>query len=99
MAMVSNVVIPKDTWVKVASAVNAGNLFLYPPVLIENTQRSMRLTWTYYVDSRPTGAGAPTDLATAMVAASEVSHIIKDSGSIDIYVYCKNLNGKCRVDA
>ena len=98
MSIVNSIAIPKDTWVKVASGVSSGNVFLQTPVMSDNTSKSMRLTWTYYIDSRAAGSAAPTTLATAMNANVEVSHIIKDSASIDVYVYCKGLNGRCRVE-
>lgn len=101
MSVVSNVSIPKDTWVRVAEAVKVGNLFLYIPDLTAVSSSEVtdqNRGWVYYLDSRATSTPAPSNFDTAMVAEAETTHIIKDSAEIDVYVYCKNIDGECRVE-
>ena len=78
---------PKGAWTKVATNIVAGQL--------HNKATLARYFQTY----RVTGDPVPTDLTEAVpIFAKEKSIVISNSSPIDVYIYCKGLAGKVRVD-
>lgn len=81
MATPSAVTIPVDTWVKVATAVTQGNVWINKP----------GATYLHYYVA--TGGAAPTDLANA-ANMPEPGLPISVSEKADIYVYAAGKAGE-----
>jgi len=86
MANPAVVACAKDTWVKVATNVTAGQVHILSGAPSQYSQ-------TY----RLTGGDAPTTLAEAVVM-SAVSLPISAAAAIDVYVYAHGAAGSVRVD-
>lgn len=97
MSLVTKIPLPRDSWVKIATGVSKGNIYLFLPN-IAATDNLMNTDWEYFVDSKPTGAPGPTDFSTAMSAIIETTHSINDTAAIDVYVYSKGLDGSVRLE-
>lgn len=77
---------PADTWTKVATAVQVGNVWT------KDVPKG-GLLQTYRITTNP----APTDLTDAMPIA-QPGIPINSSFSIDVYIFAKNGAGSVRVD-
>jgi hypothetical protein len=86
MANPAIVTCTKDTWVKVATNVTAGQLHIL-------SGAPSQYLHTY----RVTGGDAPTTLAEAVVI-SQVSLPISAAAAIDVYIYASGAAGSVRVD-
>jgi hypothetical protein len=86
MANPAIVTCTKDTWVKVATNVTAGQVHI-----LSNAPNQYSQTY------RATGEAAPTTLAEA-VTMSTVSLPISASAAIDVYIYAHGAAGSVRVD-
>jgi len=80
------VAIPKDTWVKVATGVLTGTIYLKKTSPAQYFQ-------TYRMTTNP----APTDLADAIAVRGEELNIA-NSALIDVYIYAAGAAGSVRVD-
>jgi len=86
MANPAIVTCTKDTWVKVATSVTAGQVHLLSGAPSQYSQ-------TY----RATGEAAPTTLAEAVVIPG-VTLPLSAAAAIDVYVYAHGAAGSVRVD-
>lgn len=75
------VALTNNTWIKVATAVTSGNLYI-----ANTTHRKLYITY------RVTGDDAPTDLVDAKIYEGK-EQFIDSTEEIDVYVQCSSRSG------